>query len=263
VPYDDFDPMSDEWKDFDLSALTYPEFLAFFFERPVVANPEQYELFRSGIDGFVASNPPVVVSHLQTMCRNYAQLTGIYSSEQLDQGLRAVFGVGISCERFLFDRAVSTEIAGACIESMYLPFEQAASSLSTDIEDTFFGMWWDMILHTFWEEYDPWFHSNPMPPDDQPLGTKASYREYTPPNYDDSSLLDERGKQMLEVLCNTLSKILEIPNRGCQLCALHGFGHLHSSRGSEIVQNYIDSHGHEFSSQELQWVEGCRIGKIV
>ena len=53
--------------EFDLSALTYPQFLAFFFERPVVDDAEEYALFRSGIDSFVASNPSVVASHLQMM----------------------------------------------------------------------------------------------------------------------------------------------------------------------------------------------------
>ncbi len=33
-------------EEFDLSALSYPQFLAFFFDRPVVGDKEQYELFR-------------------------------------------------------------------------------------------------------------------------------------------------------------------------------------------------------------------------
>jgi hypothetical protein len=32
-------------EEFDLSALSYSQFLAFFFDRPVVGDEEQYDLF--------------------------------------------------------------------------------------------------------------------------------------------------------------------------------------------------------------------------
>jgi hypothetical protein len=74
------------WEDeFDLSALTYPQFLAFFFDRPIVGDENEYDLFRSGIDRFVASNPVAVVAHVRAICRNFSDLTKVYSHEQLDQ----------------------------------------------------------------------------------------------------------------------------------------------------------------------------------
>jgi hypothetical protein len=177
-------------------------------------------------------------------------LTKVYSKEQWDQGLWAVFGAGISCERFLFDPAVDSALGIACLESMYVPFAEVASRLSSDIHETFFWMWWDMILHTFWRSYDPYFQmDHPLP-------------DYTPPDYDDPALLDEEGKQMRETLFTVLSRILEIPHRGCQFCALHGFGHLHYSKGSETVQRYIDGHLNELSPEEVLWVEGCRDRKV-
>jgi hypothetical protein len=96
--------MNVPWEEFDLSALTYPQFLAFFFDRPVVGDENEYDLFRSGVDSFVASDPTTVVGHVQAMCRNFAELAKVYSPEQLEQGLWAVFGVGISCERYLLIR---------------------------------------------------------------------------------------------------------------------------------------------------------------
>jgi hypothetical protein len=74
-------------KEFDLSALTYAEFLAFFFDRPVVTDRNQYDLFRDGIDYFVASNPTIVVDHLHRACRDFPVLARCYSHEQIDQGL--------------------------------------------------------------------------------------------------------------------------------------------------------------------------------
>jgi hypothetical protein len=61
--------MDDAFLDFDLSALSYPEFLAFFFERPVVGDDKSYGLFRSGRGLFVASDPAIVVSHLHAIVR--------------------------------------------------------------------------------------------------------------------------------------------------------------------------------------------------
>ena len=65
------------WNEFDLSALTYPQFLAFFFDRPIAGDEECYDLFRSGIDCFIASNPGTVVAHVQTMCQRFAELAAI------------------------------------------------------------------------------------------------------------------------------------------------------------------------------------------
>jgi hypothetical protein len=139
-------------EEFDLSALSYPQFLAFFFDRPVDGNKERYDLFRSGIDYFIASNPTTVVAHVQAMCRDFSELTKAYSHEQLDQGLWAVFGAGISCERFLFDPIVDLGLRIGCIESMYLPFRDVVANSTIGKDESFYWMWWDMILHTFWQE---------------------------------------------------------------------------------------------------------------
>ncbi len=126
-------------EEFDLSALSYPQFLAFFFDRPIVADKEQYDLFRSGIDYFIASNPTTVVAHLQTMCRSFSELTKVYSNEQLDQGLWAVFGAAISCEQFLFDPKVDLGLRLDCIDSMYLPFSDVVATALSAYGSRFTG----------------------------------------------------------------------------------------------------------------------------
>jgi hypothetical protein len=125
-------------EEFDLSALSYPEFLTFFFDRPVVITTERYELFRSGIDDFVASHPAIVVAHLHAICQSLSALTKVYSHEQLDQGLWAVFGAGISCEQFLFDPAIDLELWVKCIESMYLPFREIVANSSLGKQGSFY-----------------------------------------------------------------------------------------------------------------------------
>ena len=228
--------MNAPWEEFDLSALTYPKFLAFFFDRPVVGDANEYNLFRSGIDSFGASDPATVVGHVQAMCRNSAELPKIYSHEQLDQGLWAVFGVGISCERYLFDPAVDRRLRIDCIESMYLPFRDVVARSTADVRDSFFWMWWHMIPFTFW------------------VTAEFDYAEY---NY--SELNDDR-KQMADTMYRTLSKILALDNRGCQWCALHGLGHLHHPLVRETVQSFLNVHRNELTNEDVRWVEECRDG---
>lgn len=134
---------------FDLSVLTYPQFLKFFFDRPVVGDEKEYDLFHSGIDSFVATDPATVVAHLEAMCRDLSELPSIYSLEQLDQGLWALFGAGIRCGKYLFDCDVNRGARKSCVESMYLPFKDVVARRITDIRESFYWMWWDTILHDF------------------------------------------------------------------------------------------------------------------
>jgi hypothetical protein len=226
--------MNEPWEEFDLSALTYPQFLAFFFDRPVVGDEKSYGLFRSGIDGFMASNPATVVAHIQMMCQDFAELAKVYSPEQLDQGLRAVFGAGISCERYLFDTSVDVQLRINCVESMYLPFRDVVVRCRGDIRESFYWMWWDMILHTF----------------------EPQRNEYK----DGHGILTTDQDQMVNTMYHTLSRILDIDHQGCQWCALHGIGHLYHPLARDRVQRYLDVHRNEFSDEDVRWVESCRDG---
>jgi hypothetical protein len=220
------------WEEFDLSELSYPQFLEFFYDRPVVDHEKAYDLFRGGIDCFVASDPGIVVAHLQAMCCGFSELRKIYSTEQLDQGLWAVFGAGISCERYLFDPTVDLELRIGCIESMYLPFRDVVANSAIGKCDSFYWMWWDMILCTFW------------------LVDGA----------DGYSTLSPDRKQILEAMYQTLLKILALNHPACQWSALHGLGHLNHPLGGDTVERYLDIHRNELADEEVLWIERCRDG---
>jgi hypothetical protein len=223
-------------EEFDLSALTYPEFLAFFFDRPIVGDDKEYDLFRSGIEYFIASKPTVVVEHVQKMCREFSELTKVYSHEQLDQGLWAVFGAAIECEQFLFDPTVDLGLRVDCIESMYVPFRDVVAHSAIGKWDSFYWMWWDMILHTFWNMADDY---------------KCDYSE-----------LSDDGKRLVEAMYLTLLNILALPHPGCQWSALHGLGHLHHPLRWSAVESYLNVHRNELSDEDAQWVEDCGNGSI-
>jgi hypothetical protein len=261
--------MNVPWVEFDLSALTYPQFLAFFFDRPTVGDDGAYDLFRSGVDGFVASDPATVVEHVRAMCQDFAELAKVYSSEQLDQGLWAVFGSGISCERYLFDPSVESQLRIDSVESMYLPFRDVVTRHSGDIQETFYWMWWDMILHTLWSaaEYDDSTLNDPALRDDPERFFEAlnelmsKTRAFRPFEHNFGALTNDQ-KQVSEAIYRTLSRILALDHRGCQRCALHGLGHSYHPLSGVLVQSYLDAHRGELSGQDEQWIEACRDHRV-
>jgi hypothetical protein len=246
------------WEELDLSTLTYPQFLAYFFDRPIVRNDESYDLFRKGIDNFYAYDPATVASHVRDLCRSFADLAKIYSDEQLNQGLWAVFSAGIACQRFCFDPQVDTSLRTDAIESMYIPVRDVAVSRAVElVKDSFFFMWWDLILDEFW-------HSTGQHNFDH-SGLNAEqliekYRQMAFVSYDYAALTNDQ-KLMVDTMFRSLQKILALDHQGCQWCALHGLGHLNHPSGPEIVQGYLDRHRTELIYADLQWVEQCRDGR--
>ena len=97
--------MDGSWiNDFDLSTLTAEQFSPFFFDRPIVKSVEATRAMYLGeFEAFAISvaHPAAMVANVQAMCRNFAELAKIYSPEQLDQGLWAVFAT-VRCGQYLF-----------------------------------------------------------------------------------------------------------------------------------------------------------------
>ena len=126
--------MDGDWiNDLDLSALTSEQFSSFFFNRPIVAGADaRYHMFLGEFECFALppSYPAAVVANLQAMCRNFAELAKIYSREQLEQGLWAMFGAVLTCGEYLFDPAIERRLRVDCVESMYLPFRDVVAGLT-------------------------------------------------------------------------------------------------------------------------------------
>jgi hypothetical protein len=107
-----------------------------------------------------------------------------------------------------------------------------------EIESGFY-MWWDLILHGFWNSSRP--------------AMAGTYRG-------DASKLDAESRVLLDVLFETLTRILAIPNRASQQSALHGLGHLYHPHGYDAVQRFIDTNPSGFS---LEWLEQCRDCRVM
>ncbi len=207
--------MSGERVKFELSGLSYTEFVQSFFDGP---------FDESKANSIEISDPGVMLAHLRRTCAEFGELARTFSFERLDHGLWGVFGPRIDCERVLFDAQTDLAARIECVESLYVPFREVVSGVRGEIRETFYWMWWDLIL---------WGRSST---DLEPL---------------------------LDAILRTLGRILELDHRGCQWCALHGLGHLRHVRANTLVQDFLDRHRSTLSEDEVKWVEECRENRIL
>jgi hypothetical protein len=219
-----------ELPNFDASQLTYQEWLRFFFDRPI--GKEVFWEERGRYFFLIEAERAVLVQHLQKMCWEHKAILEVYSREQVDQGLWAIFGT-FSYHEVIFDSTVDLNLRIQCIESMFYVFSDVVANLEGDVTGTFYWMWWDYMGH------EPWAYSQ-LP----------------------ENRLDRQ--QTLDAIIRTLSKVLDLPHRGCQWSALHGLGHCdHHPKARELVQQYLDAHGAELSDEDRRWVEACRECRVV
>jgi len=233
---------NDELRDLDLSSMSFEEFTEFFFAREVVPDEEQYDYFLTDLRGekyfeSIPSSPEVLVNHLARLFSEFGQIASKFTLAQVDQGIWGMWGANLRLYEFLFISSVPLESRLNCIRSMYHIYYDYVSQLEREpdpeIESGIY-MWWDLILHGFWDSSRPVI-----------AGTWQV----------DASKLDAESLVLLDVLFETLTQILAIPNRASQQSALHGLGHLYHPRVHDAVQRFIDMNPSGFS---LKWLEQCR-----
>jgi hypothetical protein len=217
----------EEVRRLDPSRLTYPEWIRFFFDRPI-----QEKIFWDEIDEYdewrEIAVPARIVQYLRTLCLEHKAIREAYSEEQVEQGLWGIFATYMY-QRTLFEPAVDVGTRIQCVEAMYYLYADVVAYLGGDKDDGFYWMWWDYIGH--------------------------EVRAY--------EALTMDGKQVFDAVIQTLAKILGLPSLNCQWAALHGLGHVHHPKVREIVQHYLDTHGTELSDDDRRWVEGCRECRIM
>jgi hypothetical protein len=235
--------MNDQLKDLDLSALSFDQFVEYFFARKVVPDDEQFDLFMVGLDGekfdeSAPASPSAVVDHMTVLFMTFGQIATKFSIEQVDQAVWGMLGKNLRLYEFIFDPSVPLENRLPCIRSMYHVYSDFVANLQTELGPNLSGlyMWWDLLLHGFWTPDKPHFP-----------GTWKG----------DASKLDPESRQILDVMFETLQQILLLPDRESQKSALHGLGHLDHPGVRDEVQQFIDTRGSDF---RLEWLEQCRDG---
>lgn len=234
--------MSEEWKVLDLSTKSFDEFVAFFFDRTVVPDRQIFAHFHTDADGrqyddVVHSSPEVIVHHMTELFSRFGEIAPRYSLAQVDQAIWGIF-TSFSLDTLLFESSLPLPDRLECIRSMYRVFAVFVRD-SKGGEWNAFWMWWDFVLHDFW-----------LPPRPCVPGT---YRG-------DPEKLDAESRILLDAMFETLKRILDLPDKHAQRCALHGLGHLLHPAVRETVQRYIDTHESTFAPE---WLEQCRDGNVL
>ncbi len=183
--------------------------------------------------------PLVLVEYFERSCMNMHDLLGQYSWPQIDRfiwnSLANPFWIG----HIVTDPILPVAPRDSCIDSMYFPFKQVLGQMpDSDDEENGFYMWWDIVCGGFCTQH-VYFETHPFVPD------------------------SAESCKIHDKLLDTLRRILKIPEKRTQMCALHGLGHLHHPQGAEIVQKYIDDHKTDFDDAGFQWLCECRDGTVM
>lgn len=220
----------------DFSLMSYEDWLEFIFNRPVIEDP--WEGIGVSLSGF-ADRPMVIVNHLTKLCMEFHLLRNRFSWKQIDQGVWSTLMFPVEAVDHLIGDEVPLEEFITCVESMYFVFADTFAKMENgETEGTCHFMWWDVFGMAFCIRY----------------GHRTN--EVFVPK-------DERVRRMQDTIFGTLVRILDLPDTRCQDSALHGLGHLHHPKGAEVVQKYIDQHGHEMDTAGLEWVIRCRDGTVM
>lgn len=64
--------------------------------------------------------------------------------------------------------------------------------------------------------------------------------------------------ELQALILELLTEFVSYDSEVCQASALHGLGHLRHPGVRDVVQKYIEEHGHECDAQGLKWLEDCK-----
>ena len=217
----------------NMKNMTYKDFVDFLFDRP--ANITCLKLFFQ--DDFIAPefDNKVIIEHISRVFHDIENLSGLYSEEQLVNGLEYLIdsACGLVCYSFL-----SSEVAHSsritAIASMYDVFEKVFDKKCTNTDapldrtassyNYLCEMWWDVFPR----------HGFPRNPDMESI---------------DRTIL------------NTITTIFLLENEACKKSALHGLGHWHSEYPEE-VEAFITSQKHKIPESLKVYSERAMAGDV-
>ena len=229
---------------FDLSQLSFEEFVSFFFDHDMATeefwyrNPSFDSLSDLDDDGVAA--PLVIVEHMTRLFTNFAETVSEFSLAQVNAGIWAMFTYGsFRLQKHLWLPSVPLANRLRCIQSMYFVYsEYVAKSTAPEMENCF-QMWWDFVASGFWEQL---------------IGRIEE---------GDVAALNAEQRRLLDAMFETLSKILALTDERTQGYALHGLGHLQHPGVQKLVQEFLDQHRRKMNDDTIRWVEMCRDGKVM
>jgi hypothetical protein len=231
---------------FDLSQLTFDEFVSFLFDHDIDTEEHWYDdpelsNFNDFNEKGVAA-PQLVVAHMTRLFRDFAAIASRYSSRQINAGIWAMFSYGpFRLQKHLWLASAPLLERVACVRAMYRVYSDYVAKSTVEVMENCFNMWWDAVASGFWDQM---------------------YFDHKIADGDVAALTGEQ-KALLDEMFDTLSRILALPDWRTQACALHGLGHLHHPGVRDRVQRFLDENRAELSPEGIAWVERCRDGTVM
>ena len=228
-------------KGFDISALSYDDFIHYFFTAP------DNELWKIDDDGEefwfpVKANPAVLVRHLTRFCTEFRQIADRVSPQTLDHGIDGMLSAAnFQLQTVLWDNKIPIEERIGCIRSMCRVFADFVANRKVETLEGSYFMWWDHLATSFWFE-------------------QTYHRKLPSENYE---LLPEDDRRIVDAMFETLMEILRLDDDRVKSCALHGLGHLHHPQVRSVVQQFIENQSTGLTADAISWLEKCRDGKVM
>lgn len=226
---------------FDLSALSYEDFLNYFF-----TSSEDFD-WRLDFNGEVywmaeINQPGVVLQHLTRLCLEFKTLADRVSIQTIDHGIEGMLSGGnFQLQSVLWNNSLDLQKRIHCIRSMRVVFADFVAACKDSVLENSFYMWWDFVCSGFWFE--------------------QTYERKLPS--EDYALLPEVDQRLVDAMFETLVGILKLDDDRTRDCAFHGLGHLHHPGVRAVVQEFIDSRADTLHPDKLSWLITCRDGRAM
>jgi len=231
---------------FDLSQLTFDEFVNFFFDHDVDAEEHWYQ--DPSFDNFNDFNdegvmsPRIVVGHMTRLFTSLTDVLSRFSQRQINAGVWAMFSYGpFRLQKYLWLPSTPITERLDCIHSMFFVYSEFVAKSTVQVMENCFSMWWDFVSSGFWEQ----------------MHFSDGIAE------GDFAALNDERRALLDAMFQTLSKILVLSDSRAREYALHGLGHLRHPGVRSLVQRFLDEHGGEFPPDGVRWIEQCRDGTVM
>lgn len=217
---------------FDPSRLSYEVWLRYFFDRPIVAIGAEGDVWREETALVEVEDKARLLGYLKRFNTDFTLISKRFSMAQIDQGLWGLYGGGVHAGSLLTSAEIPLDSRLNAIESLEHLYRQAVKGWTGDIKNAepggIFWMLWDLIVE--------W------------MGIENAHSQTD---------LDP----ILERCAETLGRILNLDDTACEVCALHGLGHLKTSSARTFIRRYLDQHP-DLPDAERAWIESCYRGQM-
>jgi hypothetical protein len=235
--------MEDHRNYIDITAYSFEEFVCFLFEHEITAGDSWYFNLE------VVFDPAEIARHYVKLFRVPKFLRVTYTSPELEQGFWAAQSCANDCSvsQLLRYDGLPFYAKEECVRSMYDLFAQL---FAYEPLDSAVYMWWDSLCYDWHcgnrmgksgreeKEYDGRFFELMSRSGNRP----EFWERYQLRDAGNQKQREEEDLRLQEVMFQTLSRVLTLPQEHCQRAALHDLGHLHHPETPRLIGEFISSH---------------------